>query len=268
MGIKSVALAVSTALAVIACSSRDATSAASASASSSGSGTTTTDGGGTSGPVDPATKCTELAGIFCDRAVSCNPSDAGSPAEQRASCGSTLEGALNCPAATAIAESYPACVKELPQVECAKFASTGADVLPQSCKGVVQAPAAPAPPGPETKLPAVTKPNMILGRATSKGGYDVYLGCLCDDVDPDSVTNAAGTYGPQSKFSASSIWNRFGTFGSDFSSQSSCNQFALDPPVVVNNGQIVGRLTRNQFAPGAITDPAVVSFLSGSVCVN
>jgi hypothetical protein len=214
-------------------------------------------------------KCKELVGLFCGRAVECTPSDAGTPEAQKESCVMAVSGSLNCDAATAIGDTYATCTKEMPAIDCAKFASNASDVLPQSCRGVVQSPAPQAPPAAQTTPPpTINKSNIILGRASSNGPFDTYLGCLCDESDPDSVISPVGAYGSQSKFSTNSIWNRYGTFGSDYSSQSACNRYAFDPPVVVNNGQIVGRLTRNQFASGAITDPAVVSLLAQQVCVN
>ena len=210
----------------------------------------------------PGCKVQLLADVFCDRAVSCNPKDAGSPAEQRASCGSALEGALNYLAATAICRELPHLRGGVAPSRCAKFASTGADVLPRSCKGVVQAPAAPCTAGTRNETAGGHEAEHDPRTFDVERAYDgdTY------DVGPDSVTNAVGMYGSQSKFSASSIWNRFGIFGSDFRSQS-CNQFALDPPVVVNRGQIVGRLTKPVLPqPTPSPDPAVVSFLSGSVC--
>jgi len=233
---------------------------------------TVTDGGTSTTPTAsgyaPA-KCKEIVGLFCARAVTCAPSDAGTPEAQQTSCVASVGNALNCDAATAIGDTYEACKKDMPAIDCAKFAAASPDTLPQSCRGVVQAPVATQPAAPTAPGgPNGVKPNMIFGRQTSAGDFNVYLGCLCNDVEPDSVSNSVGAYGPQSKFSPNSIWNRFGTFGSDFSGQSVCDQFATDPPIVVNNGQIVGRLTKNQFAAGAIADPTVTGFLNQSVCVN
>lgn len=268
MGLKKIIFAAAFIVGAVACSSSDEPGASASNPPDGGASTTGPGDGGVAANVDPPTKCRELAGVFCDRAVACAPSDAGTPEEQRTDCSAALESSLQCAVATGIGAAYADCEKELPLVACEKFVTASPDTLPPSCRGVVQSPPPPEPPAATISPPTIAKPNMILGRATSSGPYDVYLGCLCNAVDPDSVISSVGLYGPQSKFSASSIWNRFGTYGSDFSSQSVCNPFANDPPVVVNDGQIIGRLTRNQFTAGAITDPDIVALLAQQVCVK
>ena len=63
--------------------------------------------------------------------------------------------------------------------------------------------------------------------------HDVFLGCLnCGKYDANSVWNAYGTYGSQ--YSSLSIWNRYGTYGSRYNSLSPWNKYSTNAPVVVD----------------------------------
>jgi hypothetical protein len=85
------------------------------------------------------------------------------------------------------------------------------------------------------------------------GGDDhkVFLGCLnCAATDSNSVWNDYSTYGWNNKFGT---WNRFGEYANKFASQSACNEFTSDAPVIVDrSGNSYGSLTLNKFAPGSI----------------
>lgn len=79
-----------------------------------------------------------------------------------------------------------------------------------------------------------------------------YLGKLTSDkYDSESVFNTYGTYG--SEYSVDSIWNTYGTYGSKYSADSAFNDYAIDPPIIILNGEIVGYLTANKYASGAIS---------------
>lgn len=80
-----------------------------------------------------------------------------------------------------------------------------------------------------------------------------YLGCLsCPSTDPESVFNE---YGAGNPYRYESITNSYGQFGSPYSSYSACNEYASDPPVVVDEaGNYYGRLTLNRYAPDALID--------------
>lgn len=77
--------------------------------------------------------------------------------------------------------------------------------------------------------------------------HDKFLGCLnCSKVDELSVWNKFGKYG--SKFSSDSIWNQFGPYGSKFNSLSPWNKFSSDGPVIVDSGGgFYGYFTLNTF---------------------
>lgn len=83
---------------------------------------------------------------------------------------------------------------------------------------------------------------MLFGGAN----HSTYLGCLsCNEYSAESVFNEFGTHGSQ--YSSASIFNSFGPFGSKYSATSACNPYASDPPVIVDStGKYYGRLTVNR----------------------
>ena len=87
------------------------------------------------------------------------------------------------------------------------------------------------------------------------GGYnsDVYLGCLnCNEFDSNSVWNEFGTYG--SNLSPNSIWNDIGNYGSDISPYSPWNDISSTPPKVLDeSGNFYGYLTMNTIKPQRAT---------------
>jgi hypothetical protein len=80
----------------------------------------------------------------------------------------------------------------------------------------------------------------------------VYLGLIADEFHPESIFNTFERYG--SEFNPMSIWNPFGTYGSSYSHYSPFNMFAQNPPLVVKDRKILGRLTINGDITGGI-DP-------------
>jgi len=80
----------------------------------------------------------------------------------------------------------------------------------------------------------------------------VYLGLIADEFHPESIFNIFEKYG--SEFNPMSVWNPFGTYGSNYSRYSPFNMFAMNPPVIVKDGKIIGRLTINDTITGAV-DP-------------
>jgi|TARA_B110000495_G_C22939618_1_gene549693 hypothetical protein len=75
-----------------------------------------------------------------------------------------------------------------------------------------------------------------------------FLGCLnCNKFDSSSVWNKYGTYG--SKFNGDSIWNKFGTYGSKFSVHSPWNRYSTDGPIIVDKrGNSYGYFTSNRYS--------------------
>jgi len=102
------------------------------------------------------------------------------------------------------------------------------------------------------------------------GGRDhkTFLGCVCDETDPDSVLNKYGEYGSR-YLVGPSIWNRYDDYVSKYADTSVCNKYASYPPILVTAaGDAVGYLTLNRYQNGAITDPTVLDWLDKTVCEN
>jgi hypothetical protein len=78
-----------------------------------------------------------------------------------------------------------------------------------------------------------------------------FLGCLnCSEMDATSVWNDMSQYGWGNGFG---VWNPFGPYKNPFASQSACNEFANDPPVIVDRaGNAYGYLTVNEYKPGSV----------------
>jgi hypothetical protein len=104
----------------------------------------------------------------------------------------------------------------------------------------------------------VIKPPLIL---VADDHNKTYLGKLTtNEFDADSIYNQFGTYG--NKFSSTSIWNEFGVYGNQFSSYSPFNQFTTTPPIIIDgNGNMVGRLSVNKFAEGAVSPYQIYGLL-------
>lgn len=77
-----------------------------------------------------------------------------------------------------------------------------------------------------------------------------YLGRIANKYDSDSIFNRYGTYG--SRYSTDSVWNDYGSFGSKYSNTSARNKYASSPPVIIKNKRVIGRLTVNPYAAGAV----------------
>lgn len=78
------------------------------------------------------------------------------------------------------------------------------------------------------------------------GGDDhkAFLGCLnCSQFSSNSIWNEFSQYGWYNGFAT---WNPFGPNKNPYGSNSACNDFAPDPPVLVDRaGNYYGRLTIN-----------------------
>jgi hypothetical protein len=94
---------------------------------------------------------------------------------------------------------------------------------------------------------AATAPLYVFGG----DGHKEFLGCLnCGSTHPKSVWNEYSQFGFKNDFG---VWNQFRDFAGQFSSHSMCNQYASDPPVIVDdNGNAYGRLSLNEFTNGSV----------------
>jgi hypothetical protein len=99
--------------------------------------------------------------------------------------------------------------------------------------------------GAESEISGKPVPKLMLF-----GGADhkTYLGCLnCTSEATDSIWNAKGQFGPGNHFSTT-IWGKFGEYGTDYGSNSPWASYASSPPIVVDEtGNSYGRFTVNQY---------------------
>ncbi|MFD2330045.1 hypothetical protein ACFSR7_12405 [Cohnella sp. GCM10020058] len=87
-----------------------------------------------------------------------------------------------------------------------------------------------------------------------------YLGKLSSNTyDTESVFNEYGDYG--SKYSQSSIWNEYGNYGGDYANTSAFNKYATKPPIILQNGKVIGYLTTNSTLTNAISPYALLEWL-------
>ena len=108
----------------------------------------------------------------------------------------------------------------------------------------------------EAAQPAAYK-LLIFGGAT----HEVYLGCLCEGQEPESVFNLAGEFG--SDLSENSMRNKFAPYGSNSADTSACSPSASHPPsVVASDGKSLGLLTINTSLKRRINAPSVVNWLT------
>ena len=82
-----------------------------------------------------------------------------------------------------------------------------------------------------------------------------YLGTLSEKYNSDSIYNEHSVHG--STHSSSSIWNAHSDYGSEYSSQSAFNNQAANPPVLLKNGKVVGKITTDPYEYGG-TNPSTL----------
>ena len=82
-----------------------------------------------------------------------------------------------------------------------------------------------------------------------------YLGTLDDHYQSDSIFSPYNDYG--STYSQESIWNEHSNHGNQYSQQSPFNEYASDSPVLLKDGEVVGRLTVREYEIDRI-DPRTV----------
>jgi hypothetical protein len=120
-----------------------------------------------------------------------------------------------------------------------------------------QASAGGAPEAAEAAAPADEGKLLVFGGVS----HEVFLGCLCEEQDRDSVFNMTGEFG--SDLSTTSIRNKFAPYGSDHDDTSTCNAGASRPPLVVtSDGKSLGLLTVNPSLKKRITAPSVGDWLA------
>jgi len=115
--------------------------------------------------------------------------------------------------------------------------------------------------GTSTNAPEQTRrhaPKLLIFGGAS---HEVYLGCLCEGRNPDSVFNLAGEFG--SDLSTTSLRNKFAPYGSNHEDTSACDANAKHPPsVVASDGKSLGLLTLNASLKKRIAAPSVADWLA------
>lgn len=110
---------------------------------------------------------------------------------------------------------------------------------------------------PAADTPADENKLLVFGGVS----HEVFLGCLCEEQDRDSVFNMTGEFG--SDLSPTSIRNKFAPYGSDNDDTSTCNAAAKRPPLIVtSDGKSLGLLTMNRSLKKRITAPAIDDWLA------
>lgn len=79
---------------------------------------------------------------------------------------------------------------------------------------------------------------------------NTYLGKIANAYDSKSIFNEYGTHGSQ--YSSDSIWNQYGTFGSEYSTYSPFNKYTSTPPMMIKNKKIIGYLSANKSVRSSI----------------
>ena len=124
----------------------------------------------------------------------------------------------------------------------------------------------PSPTSTQTPTPTPTPTPTFVYDVWGGPNYSVYLGsfsCMfCTSYDIDSINNRYGDYG--SAYSSLSIRNRYGDYGSQYSDYSPCNTYASRPPRIYGYGVYDGVLTVNRYASGY--NSYFYSWLVNDVC--
>lgn len=94
--------------------------------------------------------------------------------------------------------------------------------------------------------------DVVKGAALiAQDDKNTFLGKIANPYDSESIFNEYGTYGSQ--YNSSSIWNQYGTFGSEYSMHSPHNSYTSTPPMIIKNRKILGYLTVNKSIKSSIT---------------
>lgn len=80
---------------------------------------------------------------------------------------------------------------------------------------------------------------------------NTYLGKITNSYDSDSIFNEYGTYG--SEYNSLSIWNKYATFGNESSSYSPHNNLSSTPPMIIKKGKVIGYLSTNKSINNSIS---------------
>ena len=77
-----------------------------------------------------------------------------------------------------------------------------------------------------------------------------FLGTLDNSYSSDSIFNQYSDFGKE--YHSDSIWNEYSDWGNDYSSMSPFNEYASSPPILLKDGEVVGKLTVKAFEYEAV----------------
>ena len=92
--------------------------------------------------------------------------------------------------------------------------------------------------------------DMFRGWAKIVAEDGTYLGTLDDNYASDSIYNEYSDHG--STYSDESLWNEYSDHGNDYSDESAFNEYASNPPVLLKDGEVIGRLTVKDYEYDAV----------------
>ena len=70
-----------------------------------------------------------------------------------------------------------------------------------------------------------------------------FLGRLGKSYKTDSIYNEYSNYG--SSYSNESIWNDLSEYGNSYSQKSAFNEYASEAPLIIKDGEVIGKLSVN-----------------------
>tara|TARA_B100001123_G_C15261633_1_gene1006789 strand:- start:786 stop:1193 length:408 start_codon:yes stop_codon:yes gene_type:complete len=77
-----------------------------------------------------------------------------------------------------------------------------------------------------------------------------FLGTLDNSYSSDSIFNQYSDFGKE--YHSDSIWNEYSDWGNNYSSMSPFNEYASTPPILLKDGEVVGKLTVKAFEYDAV----------------
>jgi len=92
---------------------------------------------------------------------------------------------------------------------------------------------------------------------------NTFLGKITNSYDSESIFNEYGTYG--SEYNSASIWNQYATFGSEYNSLSPHNSYTSTPPMIIKNRKILGYLTANKSIRSSISPNLLKALCKGAL---
>lgn len=94
--------------------------------------------------------------------------------------------------------------------------------------------------------------DIVKGAALiAQDDKNTYLGQITNAYDSKSIFNEYGTYG--SEYNSASIWNQYATFGSEYSNYSPHNSYTSTPPMIIKGKKIVGYLSVNKSIKSSVS---------------